>query len=1447
MAPDGKVWSISNQASTTSGIVIHNPNGTVFRFAENTAKFTYSGTTAAPYMSAVIFSNPAKTISLGLGRGIRTSQDGNILVVADGNKIVKINYQTGEPIAYYETLNEAVTPAAAVAVGSPSDDVNGNIFVSAVSPNLNWIVKVVPGQDKMQEVKAAFVLPERTVTAGNPTIRTATISPDGKNIYIPFASTEQAMVKFSSTNGLDWTFAEKITLPGFSNTIQAEPDGRVYVVSWTAFGATNPFKFSMFDQVNPKLSWSYTLPYLNPSTATADVRGMDIKSGRDTVYMISAQTGRIYRFGATGPQNYRIAETRSANSDGVEANVNENVRLHGVVQSASIAGGDYNFFLAAKNDGAIQVFKADKGAMTYAPALGDSIAVMGKLVQNKGSLRVEVDSIRLIAGNQPLMAAKAVTTLDESSEGMKVRLQGAVKLVDPAQWTTGQGEGGFGVQVRQGTETYMVYIPSTSPLYSMPAPTGELEISGFVVQSKEDAPFTSGYYIIATSVQDVKYVSAGALADREWCPGEAISLPVYAMGNSSTSTVTVEMSDAAGSFATPRVIGTYTGQGNGNAAVTVPQVANGTGYRIRLVLDDPALTTLLPESFSITTAVATVSQVGNTLTASEGSAYQWFRNGVAIGAATERTYTATETGRYSVRVGAAGGCQGTSDVTAVTVLTSEILPTYKRDCLERDPVTGECLKFFSNNTGIVDIQSMAVDKQSKLWVAYYTKGIAVRNPDNTLYELTSSNLVTATDPAVDKSFIKQIKFKTFTDNAINVTGIGRAHDGNILVLVNSSILYKLDAITGEPLARYVAPVAVAGLTSTADGRIYFGGVTVNRSFIVKQSSTDPTTFDVLEDDFLLPSRVGFATRSSAISPSGNTIFYSSENSTLSLNVRNSAGQWEAGTPVTFTNITRVSRPIDDTRFFTVSQTGNGAPAMLNFHDLGTPARSWAMALPEVVDVHANGTIDLRGLAFSPNFDTVYVGSAFSGNIYRYIAQTPTNYTIAQVRPVNAQGVAEKVGEYVRLNGVVSTTNMASTGFNFIMTENGSAIQVFKPTTAGIVYTPTLGNTIEVLGTLVQTNGMLRLDVDYIKVIGTGGTVAAPTVITTALTEANEAMPVRLEKVTLVNPAAWTTGQGAGGFTVQVMQGTETYDVMIPSNSPLYNVAAPGGEIQIDGIVMQSDATSPFTAGYYIMPRTVNDVRFASTPALTDVQFCSGETVVLPIYAMGAAGATRVTVEMSDKAGSFAAARTVGTYTTNGAGNVTLTVPQVENGAGYRLRLMLENPALTYTVPQDITVTTAPVPTIALTQGTSNGTLTASEGDAYQWYFNGTAVAAPAGTARVLTIGRSGMYKVEVRVNGCSAVSADTQVSLTSVRNDEIAKQVELYPVPTEGMLHLKMPASVRKATRVQITDLAGRTISTQEAQGSDVLDLDLTTQPAGVYLVILHTPEGRIVKRVVKR
>ncbi len=81
--------------------------------------------------------------------------------------------------------------------------------------------------------------------------------------------------------------------------------------------------------------------------------------------------------------------------------------------------------------------------------------------------------------------------------------------------------------------------------------------------------------------------------------------------------------------------------------------------------------------------ITDITASGATLTASGGTGYQWLLNGEIIPGATSSTYTATETGTYSVIVYSADGCEAISD--QLDIFLDGIEETYISDQIKLFP------------------------------------------------------------------------------------------------------------------------------------------------------------------------------------------------------------------------------------------------------------------------------------------------------------------------------------------------------------------------------------------------------------------------------------------------------------------------------------------------------------------------------------------------------------------------------------------------------------------------------------------------------------------------------------------------------------------------------------------------------------------------------------------
>jgi len=86
-------------------------------------------------------------------------------------------------------------------------------------------------------------------------------------------------------------------------------------------------------------------------------------------------------------------------------------------------------------------------------------------------------------------------------------------------------------------------------------------------------------------------ISLGAVSPLLFCAGSTFNIPFSCAGLSSGTTISVQLSDAIGSFSNPVTIGSIAGESKGLIAATIPvSTVAGSGYRIRLASSSPDMT-----------------------------------------------------------------------------------------------------------------------------------------------------------------------------------------------------------------------------------------------------------------------------------------------------------------------------------------------------------------------------------------------------------------------------------------------------------------------------------------------------------------------------------------------------------------------------------------------------------------------------------------------------------------------------------------------------------------------------------------------------------------------------------------------------------------------------------------------------------------------------------------
>lgn len=148
-------------------------------------------------------------------------------------------------------------------------------------------------------------------------------------------------------------------------------------------------------------------------------------------------------------------------------------------------------------------------------------------------------------------------------------------------------------------------------------------------------------------------------------------------------------------------------------------------------------------------------------------------------------------------------------------------------------------------------------------------------------------------------------------------------------------------------------------------------------------------------------------------------------------------------------------------------------------------------------------------------------------------------------------------------------------------------------------------------------------------------------------------------------------------------------------------------------------------------------------------------------------------------------------------------------------------------------------------------LTASNGEEYQWYLNGVAIAEEdGGKNQILFAREKGDYTVDVtNEGGCKTTSA-VLILTVSGTDDPAEYGVSLYPsVNVSDFVTLEMNNVVMGAMEITITTVDGKEVHTEavlKATQSLEHQLDVRALPSGSYMVKVSSDEFTTVRRFIK-
>jgi len=160
----------------------------------------------------------------------------------------------------------------------------------------------------------------------------------------------------------------------------------------------------------------------------------------------------------------------------------------------------------------------------------------------------------------------------------------------------------------------------------------------------------------------------------------------------------------------------------------------------------------------------------------------------------------------------------------------------------------------------------------------------------------------------------------------------------------------------------------------------------------------------------------------------------------------------------------------------------------------------------------------------------------------------------------------------------------------------------------------------------------------------------------------------------------------------------------------------------------------------------------------------------------------------------------------------------------------------------VTVIVYPLPLVTISIS-GFGTLTATGGGTYQWYFNGELIDGAVGEFYIAE--ENGFYSVEVTsTEGCVALSEELFAQPISIANSYLNQFINYYPNPANDVLNIQVTSDLI-VEQVVIYNINGQLIQTLIPTVGNTITISVERFSAGLYTFKLFTNQGLATAQII--
>ena len=520
-------------------------------------------------------------------------------------------------------------------------------------------------------------------------------------------------------------------------------------------------------------------------------------------------------------------------------------------------------------------------------------------------------------------------------------------------------------------------------------------------------------------------------------------------------------------------------------------------------------------------------------------------------------------------------------------------------------------------------------------------------------------------------------------------------------------------------------------------------------------------------------------------------------------------------------------------------------------------------IPVIVNVAGSVSVNLGadttvcGNAFTldaGNAGSTYLWSTGAGSQQLAVTQSG-NYSVTVLTPLGCIGNDNIV---VTLNTPPSYTlgNDTSSCSSNVVLDAGSGYVSYAWSTGGTNQNETISSNDTVAVTVVDANGCVLTDTIEVTLSPAPSVNLGPDIVQCGGTATLDAgNPGSLYFWSNSTSSQTTTVSTSGIYAVNVLtqagcSGMDTIQVTI-NNQPVVNLG-PDTSICLATVIL--DAGNPGSTYAWSTSATSQSVTVGSgtySVTATDPSGCAdSDTITVTTNVPPVITATPATTSICSGTPTTLTATGGVTYlwSNNQTGSST-TVSPTTTTSYYVTGTDANGCQASDVVIVNVLPATTAQFTYTLSGVTAQFTNQSSGAVTYSWNFGDSSpTSSLQNPSHVYT--QNGVYTVTLTVTGPCGTSTYTQtITITQVGivDADLANTLSIYPNPNDGVFTVSFEFANAKDVRVDLTDVTGRIISSEERYGitsyrNEVGSTDLSN---GVYFVRITTVDGSAVQKIV--